>query len=137
VKRVVENLDTTLGILQKVIQSIQIVPSGIKIGNEHLILAYADYILLIGKNEIEIKQIFVETESTARKNSLKQNKIECFKIINYKFERVAHLCRACYDNISLNSWQNEKYKENQNLYFMFNNFFLKIMPFMRKCQKIW
>jgi hypothetical protein len=33
VKRVVENLDTTLAILQKVIQIIQMVPSGTKIGN--------------------------------------------------------------------------------------------------------
>jgi len=37
--------------LQKVIQSIKIVPSGIKIGKEQLnILAYADDIALIGKN---------------------------------------------------------------------------------------
>jgi len=36
--------------LQKVIQSIKMVPSGIKIGNEQLnILAYADDIALIGK----------------------------------------------------------------------------------------
>jgi hypothetical protein len=55
-----------------------------------LILAYADYIVLIGKNEIEIRQIFVEMENTERKNSLKQNKIGHLKIKNYKFERVAH-----------------------------------------------
>jgi hypothetical protein len=91
VKKVVENLDTTLGILQKVIQSTQMVPSGIKIGKEQfMILAYTDYIVLIGKNETEIRQIFVEMESTERKNSLKQNKIGHFKIINYKFEIVAH-----------------------------------------------
>jgi len=37
--------------LQKVIQSIKIVPRGIKIGKEQLnILAYADDIALIGKN---------------------------------------------------------------------------------------
>jgi len=37
--------------LQKVIQSIKIVPSGIKIGKEQLnILANADDIALIGKN---------------------------------------------------------------------------------------
>jgi len=42
--------------LQKVIQSIKVVPSGIKIGKEQLtILAYADDIALIGKNEIEIE----------------------------------------------------------------------------------
>ena len=41
--------------LQKVIQSIKMVPSGIKIGKEQLnILAYADDIVLIGKHETEI-----------------------------------------------------------------------------------
>jgi len=36
--------------LQKVIQSIKMVPSGIKTGKEQLtILAYADYIALTGK----------------------------------------------------------------------------------------
>jgi hypothetical protein len=46
--------------LQKVIQSIKMVPSGIKIGKEQLnILAYADEIALIGKNEIEIRKLFV------------------------------------------------------------------------------
>ena len=40
------------------IQSIKMVPSGIKIGKEQLnILAYADDIALIGKNEIEIRKI--------------------------------------------------------------------------------
>jgi hypothetical protein len=39
-----------------VIQSIKIVPSGIKIGKEQLnVLAYADVIVLIGKNEIGIR----------------------------------------------------------------------------------
>ena len=43
--------------LQKVIQSIKMVPSGIKSGKEQLnLLAYADDILLIGKNEIEIRK---------------------------------------------------------------------------------
>ena len=38
------------------IQSIKMVPSGIKIGKEQLnVLAYVDDIVLIGKNEIEIK----------------------------------------------------------------------------------
>jgi hypothetical protein len=42
--------------LQKVIQSIQMVPSGINIGKEQLnILAYANDIALIGKIEIEIR----------------------------------------------------------------------------------
>jgi hypothetical protein len=44
--------------LQKVIQSMQMVPSGIKIGKEQLsILPYADDIVLIGKNEIDIRQL--------------------------------------------------------------------------------
>jgi len=43
-------------VLQKEIQSIKMVPSGIKIGKEQLnILAYADDIALIGKNETEIR----------------------------------------------------------------------------------
>ena len=43
--------------LQKVIQSIKMVPSGIKIGKEQFsILAYADGIALIGKNEIDIRK---------------------------------------------------------------------------------
>jgi len=69
------------------------VPSGIKIGKEQLnVLAYADDIELIGKNEIEIRKLFVEMEYIARefrlqinhdktkymiverKNSLKKNK---------------------------------------------------------------
>ena len=44
--------------LQKVIHSIKMVPSGIKIGKEQLnVLVYADDIVLIGKNEKEIRQI--------------------------------------------------------------------------------
>jgi len=43
--------------LQKVIQSIKMVPSGIKIGKEQLnVLAYADDIALIGKNKIQIRK---------------------------------------------------------------------------------
>jgi len=70
--------------IQKVIQSIKMVPSGIKIGKEQLnVLAYADGIVLIGKNETEKRQLFVEMENIARKlglqivgrkNSLKKNK---------------------------------------------------------------
>jgi len=53
--------------LQKVIQSIKMAPSGIKIGKEQLkVLAYADDIALIGKNEIEIRQLFAEMENSAR-----------------------------------------------------------------------
>jgi len=96
--------------LQKVIQSIKMVPSGTKIGKEQLnILAYADDIALIGKNEIGIRKLFVELENIARKfrpqinqektkymiverkNSLKKNKIGHLKIKNYKFERVENL----------------------------------------------
>ena len=54
--------------LQKVIQSIKMVPRGIKIGKEQLNkLAYADDIVEIGKNEIEIGQFLVEMEIIARK----------------------------------------------------------------------
>jgi len=50
------------------------VPSGIKIGKEQLnVLAYADDIVLIGKNEIEIQQTFVEIENMARKLGLHIN----------------------------------------------------------------
>jgi hypothetical protein len=43
------------------------VPSGIKFGKEQLdILAYADDIALIGKNEIEVRKFFVEMENIAR-----------------------------------------------------------------------
>jgi len=52
--------------LQKVIQSIKIVPSGIKMGKEQL-NAYADDIALIGKNEIEIRKLFVGMENIVRK----------------------------------------------------------------------
>jgi phage anti-repressor protein len=70
------------------------VTSSIKIGKENLnVLAYADDIALIGKNEKEIRKLFVEMENSARnfrlqinqektkymiverKNSLKKNKI--------------------------------------------------------------
>jgi len=80
-----------------VIQSIKVVPSGIKIGKEQLnVSAYADGIVLIRKNEIKIRQLFVDMENIARnfglqikqeqnilveiKNSLKQNKIGHLKI---------------------------------------------------------
>jgi hypothetical protein len=50
------------------------VPSGIKIGKEQLnILAYADVIALIGKNDIEIRKVFVEMENIARKFGLQIN----------------------------------------------------------------
>ena len=60
--------------LQKVIQSTKMVPSGIKIGKEQLnVLAYADNIALIGKNEMEIKKLFVEMENIARTLGLQIN----------------------------------------------------------------
>jgi len=44
------------------------VPSGIKIGKEQFnVLVYTDDIVLIGKNEIETRQLFVEIENIARK----------------------------------------------------------------------
>jgi len=79
---------------------------GIKICKEQLhVLAYADDIILIGKIEIEIRQLFVEIQNIARKlglhinlvktsmivqrkNSSKQNKIGQLAIKNYTFERV-------------------------------------------------
>jgi hypothetical protein len=42
--------------------------NGIKIGKEQLsVLAYADEILLIGKNKAELRQLIVQTENIARK----------------------------------------------------------------------
>jgi len=59
---------------RKVIQSIKMVPSGIKIGKEQLnILANADDIALIVKNEIETRKLFVEMENIARKFGLQIN----------------------------------------------------------------
>ena len=50
------------------------VPIGIKIGKEQLnVLAYANDTVLIGKNEIEIRQIFVQIENVARKLGLHIN----------------------------------------------------------------
>jgi len=59
---------------KKVIQSIKMVPSGIKIGKEQLnVLVYADDIVLVGKNEIEIRKLFIEMENIAIKFRLKIN----------------------------------------------------------------
>ena len=45
-----------------------------KIGKEQLnIPAYADDIALIGKNEIQIRKVFVEMENTAKKLGLQIN----------------------------------------------------------------
>jgi len=69
------------------------------------VLAYADGIVVMGKNETEIRQLLVEIENIARKlglhinqgktkymiveweNSSKQNKIGQLTIKNYTFER--------------------------------------------------
>ena len=60
--------------LQKAIQSIKIVPSGIKIGKEKLnLLADADDVSLNGKNKIEIRKLFVEMENIARNFGLQIN----------------------------------------------------------------
>jgi len=56
------------------IQSVKIVPSGIKIGKEKLnLLADADDVSLNGKNKIEIRKLFVEMENIARNFGLQIN----------------------------------------------------------------
>jgi hypothetical protein len=53
--------------LQKVIQSTKIILCGIQISKEQLgVLAYADGIVLIGKYEMEVRQLFVKIENIAR-----------------------------------------------------------------------
>jgi len=121
------------------------VPSGIKIGKEQLVvLAYADDIVLIGKNEIEIRQLFVEIENTARKlglhinqrktkymiveqkNSSKQNKIGQLTIKEYTFQRVENVK---YLSVILNEDNNhqidlqERIKYANKTYFMLQKFF--------------
>ena len=121
------------------------VPSGIKIGKEQLnILAYANDIALIGKNEIEIRKLFVEMENIARKfglqinqektkhmiverkNSLKKNKVGHLKIKNYKFERVENFK---YLGVILNADNNnqidlqERIKNAYKTYFMLQKSF--------------
>jgi hypothetical protein len=105
-----------------VIQSIKLVPSGIKIGKEQLnIFAYADDIALIGKNEIEIRKLFVEM----KENSLKKNKIGHLKIKNYKFKRVEN-CK--YLGVILNENNSnqidlqERIKNANKTYFMLQKF---------------
>jgi hypothetical protein len=83
------------------------VPSCIKIGKEQLnVLAYADDIVLIGRNEIEIRQLFCRNGKhfqkartidklgknkiydSGKKKHFKTKKIGHLKIKNYKFKRV-------------------------------------------------
>ena len=117
-------------------------PSGIKIGKEQLnVLAYADGIVLIGKNETEIRQLFVETENIARKvglhinqgktkyiiverkKSSKQNKIGQLTIQNYTFQRAENFKHL---SVILNEEDNnhlidfpERVKNSNEMYFMF------------------
>jgi len=108
------------------------------------ILAYAGDIALIGKNEIEIRKLYVEMENIARKfgvwinqektkymivekkNNLKKNKIGHLNIKNYKFERVENLK---YLAVVLNEDNNnqidlqERIKNANKTYFMLQKFF--------------
>ena len=137
--------------LQKVIQSIKMVPSGIKIGKEQLnVLAYTDDIALIVKNEIEVRKLFVELENIARKfglqidqeetkcmkverkNILKKNKKRTFGNKNYKFERVENFK---YFGLILNEDNNNqiylqgRIKNANKTYFMLQKFFkIKAYP---------
>jgi hypothetical protein len=64
------------------------VPSGMKIGKEKLnMLAYADDIILIRKNEREIRKLFVEMENIARNIVLQINKqkTKCMIVERKKF----------------------------------------------------
>ena len=131
--------------LKKVIQSTKMVPSGIKICKEQLNgLAYVDDIVLIGKNEIEIRQLFAQTKNTARKlglhtnqgktkymiverkNSSKQNKIGKLAIKNYTFQRAENFK---YLDVILNEDNNhqmdlqERIKYTNETYLMLQNFF--------------
>jgi hypothetical protein len=138
--------------LQKVIKSIKMVSSGIKIDNKQLnTLAYADDIVLIGNNEIAIRKLFVEMENIVRKfrlqinqertkymiverkNSLKKNKIGHLKIKNYKFERVEHFR---YLGVTPNEDNNnqidlqERIKNANKTHFVLQHFF-KIKTYQR------
>jgi len=107
------------------------------------VLAYADDIVLIGKNEIAIRQIFVEIQNFARKlelhinlgktkymivewkNSSKQNKIGQQTIKNYTFERAENFK---YLGVILNVDNNhqidlkERIKNTNKTYFMLQKF---------------
>jgi len=74
------------------------VPNGIKIGKELNVLAYADDIVLIGKNEIEIeiRHCFVEMENIAKKLGLHINQGKTkYMIVEWKNSskqnRIGHL----------------------------------------------
>jgi len=119
--------------------------SGIRIGKEQFnVLAYADDIALIGKNEIEIRKLFVEVENIARKfglqinhektkymivgrkTSLKKNKIVHLKIKNYKFERVEnfkYLGVILHDDNNNQIDLQERINNANKTYFMLQKFF--------------
>jgi len=124
------------------------VPSGIKIGKEQLnVLAYEGDIVVIGKNEIDIRQLFVEIENITRKlglhinqgktkyiiveqrNSSKQNKIGQLTIKNYTFERVENFM---YLGVILNEDNNhqidlqERIKNANKSYLMLQKNFIKM-----------
>ena len=120
------------------------VPGGIKIGKEQLnVLAYADDVVLLGKNEIEIRQLFIEMESAARKLGLQINqektkymiverknflrqKIGHLKIKNYKFERVErfkYLGAILHEDNNHQIHLQERIKNVNKTYFMLQIFF--------------
>jgi hypothetical protein len=114
-----------------VTQSIKLVPSGIKIGKEQLnVLAYEDDIEVIGKNETDIRQLFIEIENITRKsglhinqgktkyiiveqkNSSKPNKIGQLIIKNYTFQRVE---KFMYLGVTLNENNNHQIDLQQRI----------------------
>jgi len=119
-------------------------PSGIRIGKEQLnVLAYADDIALVGKNETEIRKFSVEMENIARKfglqinqektkymiverkNSLKKNKIGHLKIKKYKSERVENF-KYLGVILNENNYQTdlqERIKNGNKTYFRLKIFF--------------
>ena len=108
------------------------------------VLAYADDIVLIGNNEIEIRQLFIERENIARKlglhinhgktkymivewkKSSKQNRKGHLMIKNYTFERAENfkylgvvLCEENKHQIDLQ----ERIKTANKTYFTLQKFF--------------
>jgi len=133
--------------LQKVIQVIKMVPSGIKIGKEQLdVFTCADDIVLIGKNEMVIRQLFMEIKNIARKlglhisqgktkymiverkNSSKQNKTGQLPIKNYTFESVEsfkYLGTIPYEDNNHQIDLQERIKNSNITYFMLQKFVWK------------
>ena len=76
------------------IQSIKMVPSGIKIREQQLnVLAFAGDIVLIIKSAIEIRQLFVDIENIARKLGLHMN------LGKTKYSRVSFYDGVTFSNI--------------------------------------